>query len=77
MPNLRSVATLTNPANPAHPLSVKELRAAADTLGLQVQIFEIRHSDEYEGAFASMARGRRSRRGRARHSLGSARSADC
>jgi putative ABC transport system substrate-binding protein len=55
VPDLRSVAALTNPANPGHGLSVRELRAAADILGLQVQILELRHSDELEGAFASMA----------------------
>jgi putative ABC transport system substrate-binding protein len=58
VPDLMSVAALMNAANPAHALSVRELRAAADSLGLEVQISEIRHSDEFEGAFASMARGR-------------------
>jgi putative tryptophan/tyrosine transport system substrate-binding protein len=58
VPNLHSVAALMNPANPAHALAVRELRSAAGGLGLQVHILEVRHPDDFEEAYATIARER-------------------
>ncbi len=58
VPNLHSVAALMNPANPAYALAVRELRSAGGDLGLQVHILEVRHPDDFEEAFATIARER-------------------
>ena len=47
-----------NPANPAHALAVRELRSAGEGLGLEVHIIEVRHPDDFEEAYATIARER-------------------
>lgn len=54
VPNLRNVAILTNPNNPAHALVVKDVEAAAKDLGLRLQRLEARGPDAFAGAFAAM-----------------------
>ena len=55
VPNLRSVAILSNPNNPAHALAIKSIEAAASALGVQVQVLEARSAEDFDGAFAAMA----------------------
>ena len=57
-PNLRRVAILSNPANPAHALAIKNVELAAETLGVQLQPVEARGPDEFDGAFAAMVKER-------------------
>ena len=56
VPNLHRVAVLSNPANPAHALAIKNIEIAARALRLELQLLEARGPDEFEAAFASMAK---------------------
>jgi len=56
VPNLHRVAILSNPANPAHALAIKNVEAAARALGLELQLLEARAPNEFEAAFESMAK---------------------
>ena len=58
LPKVRRMAVLTNPANPGQPLALKHLKAAARSLGMQLQLLEVRGPDEFDGAFAAMAKER-------------------
>ena len=58
LPKVRRVAVLTNPANPGQPLALKNVKAAARSLGMQLQLLEARGPDEFDGAFAAMAKER-------------------
>jgi putative ABC transport system substrate-binding protein len=59
VPRLSRVAVLSNPANPAHSGAVlKEIKAAARTLGLQIQIVEARRPDDFDSAFHAATKGR-------------------
>jgi putative ABC transport system substrate-binding protein len=56
VPNLHRVAVLSNPANPAHALAIKNIEIAARALRLERQLLEARRPDEFEAAFASMVK---------------------
>ena len=58
LPKVRRVAVLTNPANPSQPLALENVKAAARSLGLQLQLLEARGPDDFDGAFAAMAKER-------------------
>jgi putative ABC transport system substrate-binding protein len=58
VPRIRRVAILWNPANPAQALGVGELKVAARSLGLQLELVEARGSDEFDDAFAVIAQKR-------------------
>jgi putative ABC transport system substrate-binding protein len=58
VPKVRRVAILSNPANPSHPLVIREANVAARSLGVQLQLLEARGPDEFDGAFAAMAKER-------------------
>ena len=58
VPNVRRVAILSNPANPVHALALRNVKAAARSLGVQLQLLEARGLNEFDGAFAAMAKGR-------------------
>jgi putative ABC transport system substrate-binding protein len=58
IPNVRRVAVLSNPANPAHPLAIDNVKRAARSLGVQLQLFEARGLNEFDAAFAAMAKER-------------------
>jgi ABC-type uncharacterized transport system substrate-binding protein len=58
VPKVRRVAVLSNPANPSHALAISNLRTAAQSLRLQLQLLEARGPDAFDGAFAAMARER-------------------
>lgn len=58
VPNIRRVAILSNPANAYHQLALKELSMAAQLSGVQLQLLEARGPNEFDGAFAAMAKER-------------------
>ena len=59
IPNVRSVAVLTNPGgSPAQPLVMESVKSAARSLGLPLQILEVRESGEFDAAFATMVKER-------------------
>jgi putative ABC transport system substrate-binding protein len=53
-PKISRVALLGNPANPAHALAIRDVKVAARSLGVQLQLLEARGSSEIESAFAAM-----------------------
>jgi len=55
VPEIRHVAILSNPANAYHQLAIREVNAAARSLGVRLQLLEARGPNEFDGAFASMA----------------------
>jgi putative ABC transport system substrate-binding protein len=52
------VAVLSNPANPAHALAIENVIGAARAVGVQLQLLEARGPNQFDNAFASMARER-------------------
>src|SRR5215831_8868104 len=58
VPKIRLVAVLSNPANPAHTLGIRTLGVAAQSLGVQLQLLEARGPNEFDAAFAAMAKER-------------------
>ena len=58
VPEIRRVAVLSNPTNAYHQLAIKELNVAAGSLGVQLQLLEARGPNEFDGAFAAMAKER-------------------
>jgi putative ABC transport system substrate-binding protein len=57
-PNAKVIAMLVNPVSPDADLEITLVRAAAQSLELQLVIFEVRDTDGMPGAFAAIA-GRR------------------
>ena len=57
-PQIRRVAFLWDPANPAYALRLREVQTAARTLGITIQSVEVRPPSELEGALAAIARER-------------------
>jgi putative ABC transport system substrate-binding protein len=57
VPKVRRVAVLFNPASPTASIT-SEVKDAARSLGLQLQLVEARGPGEFDGAFAAMARER-------------------
>ena len=57
-PRITRVAVITNPLDPEHAPVVKELETAARSLGVQLQLLEVRAPGEFEHAFAAIARER-------------------
>jgi putative ABC transport system substrate-binding protein len=58
VPRSRLVAILWNPANPAHALALKDVKAAAGSLGVRLHLVEARELGQFERAFAAMAKAR-------------------
>jgi putative ABC transport system substrate-binding protein len=58
VPKLRRAALLSNPANPSHALVIREMKGAARSLGVQLQLVEARDLNEFDGAFTAMAKER-------------------
>src|ERR1700737_3948148 len=57
-PHASRLAFLVNPANPGLPLALEEAKAAAHSLGVQLQAVEARRPADLERAFAAMTRER-------------------
>jgi putative ABC transport system substrate-binding protein len=58
VPKMGRVAILSNPANAYHQLAIRELNVAARSLELQLQLLEARGPNEFDSAFAAMAKER-------------------
>ena len=58
VPKFRRVAILSNPANPSHALAITNVKAAAGSFGVQLQLLEAREPNQFDGAFAAMAKER-------------------
>jgi putative ABC transport system substrate-binding protein len=58
VPTVRRVAMLFNPANPSNRRAVDRVRDAARSVGVSLQVLEVRAPDDFERAFAMMARAR-------------------
>jgi putative ABC transport system substrate-binding protein len=54
VPRRSRAAVLTNPTNPFHARSAKELDVAARSLGIELQVLEARAPGDLAGAFAAM-----------------------
>jgi len=58
VPEVSRIAVLWNPANPASAPFLRETQAAAQALGVELQVLEVRTPDEFAGAFAAATSGR-------------------
>jgi putative ABC transport system substrate-binding protein len=58
VPKVQRVAVLSNPDSPAQPLIISNIKGAARSLGLQLQLVDARGPGDFDGAFAAMARER-------------------
>ena len=58
VPGLTRVAVLANPGHPGSAPQVREAQVAAQALGLQLQLWEVRDPKEFDSAFSAMTRER-------------------
>ena len=58
VPRIRRVAVLWNPGSPAQASAIGHVKAAAQSLGVQLQLLPARGPDDFDGAFAAMAKER-------------------
>ena len=58
VPAIRRVAILSNPTNAYHQLAIREVNVAARSLGVELQLLGARGPNEFDGAFAAMAKER-------------------
>jgi putative ABC transport system substrate-binding protein len=58
VPGVSRIAALSHPANPASALMLRETREAARSLGVQLQILEVRGADEFDNAFEAAKKDR-------------------
>jgi len=58
VPKIRRVAVLSNGANPIQPLAIREANVAARSLGVQLQVLDVRGPSEFDRAFGKMAQDR-------------------
>jgi putative ABC transport system substrate-binding protein len=58
LPGLTRVAVLSNPTNPWHAAGIKRVEVAARALRVTLQIVEVREPEDFEPAFAAIARNR-------------------
>jgi len=58
LPGVVRVAVLSNPASPAQPLFLREVKEAARSLGVHAQFHDARGPDDLDGLFAKMSRER-------------------
>jgi putative ABC transport system substrate-binding protein len=58
VPALSRVAVFSNPSNPAYGPILKDLEAAAKTMGVDLRRLEVRVPDDFEGAFEAATRHR-------------------
>jgi len=56
VPTLSRVAVFSNPLNPAYGPILKDLEAAAQTMGMELQRLEVRVPEDFEGAFEAATR---------------------
>jgi putative ABC transport system substrate-binding protein len=58
VPTVRRMAILSNPANHGYALWKGNVKVAARSLGVELHLMEVRGPDEFDGAFAAMAKER-------------------
>jgi len=58
VPRVHLVAVLWNPANPAHAIAMRNVKAAAGSLKVPLQLPEAREPNQFAGVFATMAKSR-------------------
>jgi putative ABC transport system substrate-binding protein len=58
LPKISRLAVLRNPTDPNSALQFKEVRDAAETLHIELQVFDVRNADEFEGAFIAIGKAR-------------------
>ena len=58
LPKVGRVAVLSNPGNPGNVRALETVKTTARSLGVKLQILEARGPNEFEAAFAAMARER-------------------
>jgi putative tryptophan/tyrosine transport system substrate-binding protein len=58
VPAASRIAIFSNPTSVTNPLQLKEVKAAAQALAVQIQVLEVSKPEDFEGAFAAMVRGR-------------------
>ena len=58
VPKVRQVAVLSTPGSPVQALVIGEVKGAARSLGVQLQLLEARDPSEFDSAFAAMAKER-------------------
>jgi putative tryptophan/tyrosine transport system substrate-binding protein len=58
IPRVSRMAVFWNPADPAKALELREIQATGQALGVQLQLLEVRGPEDFESAFAAMARDR-------------------
>ena len=58
VPKVRRVAVLSNPANSAHASIIENVKVAARSLEVPLQLLEARRPDEFDGAFTAMVKER-------------------
>jgi len=58
VPNLSRVGILANATNPLLPIGLQKLQPAASELGVSVDVFEVRNSDDVEGALGRLQQAR-------------------
>jgi putative ABC transport system substrate-binding protein len=56
LPGARRIAVLSNPGNPAQPVALDDLTSVAASLGLQLRVLQVRTAEDFDAAFATMAR---------------------
>jgi putative tryptophan/tyrosine transport system substrate-binding protein len=57
-PRVTRVAVLSNPTNPSNAPQLRDIKAAARALGIQLQLLEVRAPQDLEGAFQAAMRER-------------------
>jgi putative tryptophan/tyrosine transport system substrate-binding protein len=55
VPRLARLAVLSNPTNPSHALGVQEMRAAAQSFGIELHVMEASAPDKLDSTFAKVA----------------------
>jgi putative tryptophan/tyrosine transport system substrate-binding protein len=55
VPKLARLVVLSNPRNPSHALAVQEMRAAAQSFGIELDVVETSAPDKFDRAFAAVA----------------------
>lgn len=58
IPALTSVAVVSNPESPNHAVAVENIKTAARSLGVEVELFEVSRSEEFDNVFGEIARRR-------------------
>ena len=58
LPGVSRVAVLWNPTNPSNAPQIRDIRIAAQALGIQLQLLEVRAPQDLEGAFQAATRAR-------------------